>query len=56
MKVKKVIIVTNCMECPYVGKCSAWEKLTAIQKFTLQTATKDKFILKDCPLDDYKRK
>ena len=51
---KKIIIISDCMECPKVGKCSAWKKLTPKQRFTLKTGIGiGSFILKDCPLDDY---
>ena len=53
IKVKKMIVVTDCMECPKISKCSAWKKLTPKQKFTLKTGVGiGKFILKDCPLED----
>jgi len=52
-EVKKMIVITDCMECPKVGKCGAWKKLTPKQKFTLKKGVGiGKFILKDCPLDD----
>lgn len=52
-EVKKMIVVTDCMECPKVGKCGSWKKLTPRQKFILKTGVGiGKFILKDCPLDD----
>ena len=52
-EVKKMIVITDCMECPKVGKCSAWKKLTPKQKFTLKTGVGiGKFILKNCPLED----
>lgn len=36
-----------------MGKCSAWKKLTAGQRFTLKTAVgANNIILKDCPLED----
>lgn len=51
--VKKMIVISDCMKCPNVGKCSAWKKLTPKQKFILKTgAGIGKFILKECPLDD----
>ncbi len=50
---RKMILITDCMECPHVGVCSAWNKLKPSQKFTLKTGIGiGKFILKDCPLDD----
>jgi hypothetical protein len=55
--VRKMIVVTDCMECPNVGKCSAWKKLTAKQRFTLKIGVGiGKFILKDCPLDNVPNK
>jgi hypothetical protein len=52
-EVKKMIVITDCMECPKVGKCCAWKKLTPKQKFILTTGVGvGKFILKDCPLED----
>ena len=52
-EVKKMIIITDCMECPKIGKCDAWEKLTPKEKFTLKTGIGiGKFILKDCALED----
>lgn len=54
MEVKKAIIISDCMECPKVGKCTAWKKLSAKQKFTLKTGVGiGKFILIGCPLPDY---
>jgi len=48
---KKIIIIEDCMECPKVGKCGPWKKLTPKQKFTLKTGVGiGKFILKGCPL------
>ena len=39
------------MECPKIGECGAWKKLTPKQRFTLKTGVGvGKFILKDCPL------
>ena len=52
-EVNKMIVITDCMECPKVGKCGAWKKLTPKQKFTLKTGVGiGKFILKGCPLED----
>ena len=51
--VRKMIVITDCMECPEVGKCSAWKKLTAKQRFQVKFGVGvGKFILKGCPLDD----
>ncbi len=48
---KKIIEVVDCMECPLISKCSAWNKLTPQQRFTLKVGIGiGKFILKDCPL------
>ena len=53
MAVRKMIVITDCMECPKVGKCSAWKKLTPKQKFTIKTGVRiSSFILKDCPMED----
>lgn len=53
-KLKKMIVISDCMECPEVGKCRAWKKLTPGQRFTLKVGVVvDKFILKDCPLEDF---
>jgi hypothetical protein len=53
--IKKMIVIEDCMECPKVGKCVPWKKLTPKQKFTLKTGVGiGKFILKGCPLEDYK--
>lgn len=53
--IKKIIVIADCMECPKVGKCNAWKKLTPKEKFTLKYGVGiGKFILKNCPLDDYK--
>jgi len=51
---ERIIIITDCMECPKISKCKAWNKLTSKQKFTLKTKIGiSKFILKDCPLEEY---
>jgi hypothetical protein len=51
--VKKMIVITDCMECPKIVNCGAWKKLNAKQKFTLKIGVGiGKFILKDCPLED----
>jgi len=51
---ERIIIITNCMECPKISKCKAWNKLTPKQKFTLKTGIRiGKFILKNCPLKEY---
>ena len=42
------------MECPKITKCSVWKKLTPKLRFTLKIGVGfDKFIMKDCPLQDY---
>ena len=52
-KIAKMIIIEDCMECPKVGKCSAWKKLTTKQKFVLKTGVGiGQFILKDCELEN----
>ncbi len=51
--IRKMIVINDCMECPNVGKCTAWKKLTPNQKFKLKVGIGiGKFILKDCPLED----
>lgn len=53
-QVRKIIIINDCMECPNIGKCTAWKKLTPAQKFVLKTGVGvGKFVLKECPLEDY---
>jgi hypothetical protein len=50
---KKIIIISDCMECPYLGECNSWKKLTSEQKFTLKFGVGiGKFILKGCRLED----
>ena len=50
-EIKRMIVITDCMECPKIGECGAWKKLTPKQRFTLKTGVGvGKFILKDCPL------
>jgi len=52
-QVKKMIVISDCMECPNIKNCVAWKKLTPKQKFTLKVGVGiGKFILKDCPLED----
>jgi len=52
--VKKIIIITDCLECPRIGKCDPWKKLTPQQKFRLKTQVALKnCILKGCPLENY---
>ncbi len=54
MSDKKAIIITDCMECPKVGKCGEWKKLNPKQRFYLKTGVGlGKVILKGCPLPDY---
>lgn len=51
--VKKIIIVTDCLECPLVTSCAQFKKLTPKQRFYLKTAVGlTNAILKTCPLDD----
>jgi hypothetical protein len=51
--IKKMIIISDCMECYLIKDCKAWKKLTPKQKFTLKYGVDvGKFILKDCPLDN----
>lgn len=52
-KVKKVIVIANCSDCPKMGKCIAWKRLTPYKraKLILDGET-DKSVLSDCPLDD----
>lgn len=53
LPVKKMIVIDNCMECPKVGKCSAWKKLTKSQRFALTVGVNvGMFILAECPLED----
>ena len=48
---KKVIIIDDCLLCPFVGKCKPWRLLGKLQRFSLKCGTNvGKFILKDCPL------
>jgi hypothetical protein len=50
---KKMIVISDCMECPIIKDCKAWENLTPKQKFTLKCGVGiGKFILNDCPLDN----
>jgi hypothetical protein len=43
------------MKCPLLCKCKSWKKLTKKQRFTLTVGVGvKKFILKDCPLSDFK--
>lgn len=52
-QIRKMIVINNCMECPNVGKCAAWKRLTPKQRFTLKTGVGiGDFILNGCPLDD----
>lgn len=51
--IKKMIIISNCIECPIISNCKSWKKLTSKQRFTLKYSVGiSEFILKDCPLDD----
>lgn len=53
IEVKKMIVITDCMECPKVGKCGPWRKLTSHQRFKLKYGVGvGKFILVGCPLED----
>ena len=50
---KKIIVISSCMECHKMGKCDPWKKLTPKQRFTLKVGVGiGDFILKGCPLDD----
>ena len=52
-KMKKMIVISDCMEYPIIKDCKAWKNLTPKQKFTLKCGVGiGKFILKDCPLDN----
>lgn len=50
---KKMIIVTDCLECPITSECKEYKKLTQEQKFYLKTSVGlTNAILKNCPLED----
>lgn len=50
---KVVIIIDDCVFCPFVGKCTPWKKLTKKQRLYLKISNNvGKFILKGCPLPD----
>lgn len=50
---KKAIVIDDCMECPFVGKCYPWKKLSKKDRFKVTCGVGiGKFILKGCPLPD----
>jgi len=54
---KKIIIVDDCIQCPIIGTCKEWAKLTKKQKFVATCGVGvDKVMLRTCPLADYPNK
>ena len=52
-KVRKIIIIEDCLQCPEWMKCKPSRALTAKQRFILSTGVGiNNFILKGCPLKD----
>lgn len=50
---KKMIVLDDCMQCPFWGKCKPSKALTKRQKLTLVLGQGvGKFILQGCPLQD----
>lgn len=51
---KKKIVIEYCQTCPLEGKCSAWDALTAKQRFAAfcGVGVPTKFLLSTCPLED----
>jgi hypothetical protein len=48
----KKIVVKDCMECPLVGKCKEFKKLSPGARFAMKTSPAYAGILKTCKLED----
>ena len=51
--IKRFIEVNSCVECPIIGDCAEWKKLTKQQRFIVTCGVGvNVSILKTCPLLD----